>query len=102
MTKRDMTDAQFKAALERNNFSEPVLLWCMDKENPHHHYPVIYGNGKIYRRASLRHLLECRKHTEERKVQAAKNPPPPIPEEDRKRASTALKALNAGMRKFLK
>jgi hypothetical protein len=96
MTTRDMTRAQFEAALKRNNFSKPVLFWCQDGENPNSHYPIIYGRGRTYRRATIANLLACRARTEERKrldaekkVEAAA-----ISEDEMKQAKAFLGALN--------
>ncbi len=58
---RDMSRAQFLAALERNGFSKPVLLWSYSLDDPSLSYSLLFDHkGRILRRASLAHLIQSR------------------------------------------
>ena len=59
---RDLTYKQFFAALKRNRFGGPTLLWCHDLDNPNHSYGVIVDRkGKLYKRQTIAYLLERRR-----------------------------------------
>lgn len=66
MTQRDMTRAQFYAALARNGFNRPVLFWISSKDAGGSLGSTSYGvvvnprTGKIDRRATLAHIIKSR------------------------------------------
>ena len=68
---RDMTRKQFLAALERNGFSRPILLWVHDRKSEERNAegrivrsidrPLTFtSKGKLLRRESLANLLRAR------------------------------------------
>lgn len=63
MRSRDMTRAEFNAALSRRGFSGPVFWWFTDTTGvaPHVSFGGVYNNnGKLCRRATLAHLIKSR------------------------------------------
>lgn len=67
---RDMTRRQFYAALERNGFGKPILMWVSSKDNPNISYSMLFTiKGKICRRETLAHLIARR---EQDRAKAAK------------------------------
>jgi hypothetical protein len=62
---RDMTRAQFIAALDRNGFGKPVMgMWVADKSDltPGVSYGLVYSQKpfRLHRRASLSAVIEKR------------------------------------------
>jgi hypothetical protein len=58
---RDMTRTQFHAALERNGFKRPVLMWCKSKEGPAISYGMLFDRkGKLLRRETIAYLIKRR------------------------------------------
>lgn len=58
---REMTRQQFHAALERNGFKKPVLLWVESRDLPGIHFSMLlHNNGKVARRATIAHLIKSR------------------------------------------
>lgn len=69
MATRDMTKAQFYAALDRNGFNRPTLWWVSSKDDDSISYGMIFDRtGKLMRRATLAHVIYSR---DERQRKAA-------------------------------
>lgn len=61
MTKRDMTDREFYAALKRNGFKKPVLFWVEHEELPNHSFSMLFRRGgKLAKRVTISHLIRRR------------------------------------------
>lgn len=68
---RDMTRAQFKAALTRNGFSGPVFAWFEDTtgRTPGISYSGVFlSDGTLCRRATIAYLIK------QRDAEAARRP----------------------------
>ncbi len=58
---RDMTSAQFAAALKRNGFSKPVIFWVSHPDLPNHSFSMLFtSKGKLCRRETIAHLIKRR------------------------------------------
>lgn len=67
----EMSRKAFHAALARNGFARPVLMWCQDtsgRTSGVSYGLILHRNGKIARRASLAALLRKREQQETRKT----------------------------------
>jgi hypothetical protein len=58
---REMSRAQFAAALARNGFKRQAGLWAESRDLPGHHFGLLFDRkGKLLRRLSVAYLIKRR------------------------------------------
>ena len=60
---RDMSNREFSAAMKRNGFRHEFLLWFKDTtaQTPHIRFSGLFSTkGKLFRRATIAHLIRQR------------------------------------------
>lgn len=72
---KDMTRAQFHAALERNGFERPMMVWVSSKDNPNISYGMCSIGGRINYRVTLSHILKSRAEDRAKGPDNAARPP---------------------------